>query len=229
MRGNTSLLSHLLGNHPEIEGYYEMHIGYYSWKSIFRQKLLYLEEHHLKSTSHYYFDKILHNEHFIDKEILQQSKIIIMLREPEQTIRSIMNLYNKIDPSHPFCHEKGASQYYIERLQEIHKLAQQIPNKFYYLQAEDLRQQTDKELLNLQQFLNLKSFIPAEYKNFTNTGKEKYGDSSNNIKTGKVQKNETDYSTTKLDGNILEVAIQKYHSIDNDLQRSSIKIKRCSK
>jgi len=223
MRGNTSLLSHLLGNHSEIEGYYEMHIGYYSWKSLFRQKLLYLEEHSVKKSSHYYFDKILHNEHYIDQKILQQSKIIIMLREPEQSIRSIMNLYLKIDPSHPFCQEKNASQYYIERLQEIHHLAQQIPNKFYYLQAEDLRQQTEKELLNLQKFLNLNSLIPTEYKNFTNTGKEKYGDSSNNITTGKVQKKETDYSDITITKTTLALAEIAYKETVAYCKKNTIK------
>ncbi len=40
MRANTSLFGHLMGSHPEVEGYYEMHIGYHSWRSLWRQKLL---------------------------------------------------------------------------------------------------------------------------------------------------------------------------------------------
>jgi len=33
------LLSHIFGSNPEVEGYYELHMGYYSWKSLLRQKL----------------------------------------------------------------------------------------------------------------------------------------------------------------------------------------------
>jgi len=210
MRGNTSLLSHLLGNHSEIEGYYEMHIGYYSWKSLYRQKLLYLKEHQLKAESHYFFDKILHNEHHLRESILKKSKVIIMLREPEQTILSIINLYQKIDPAHPFCQEKPATQYYIERLQGIWQQAQLIPNQFYYLQAEKLRSQTKNELLNIQQYLKLQSPIAAEYELMKNTGKEKYGDSSQNINTGKVQKQATDYSDIALDTDLIEQALKIY-------------------
>ncbi len=223
MRGNTSLLSHLLGNHPETEGYYEMHIGYYSWKSLYRQKLLYLQDHQLKTESHYFFDKILHNEHHLDKKILQRSKIIIMLREPKQTIRSIINLYQTTDPSHPYCQAKPATQYYIERLQGIKQQAQQIPNQFYYLQAEKLRSETKTELLNLQYYLNLQSPIPAEYERMKNTGKEKYGDSSQNIITGKVQKQVTDYSNITLDTELVEQATTIYQSINQYCQLNTYK------
>jgi len=48
MRANTSLFGHILGSSPEINGYYEMHISYYSWKSLIRQKLIYLENHQFK-------------------------------------------------------------------------------------------------------------------------------------------------------------------------------------
>jgi len=223
MRGNTSLLSHLLGNHSEIEGYYEMHIGYYSWKSLYRQKLLYLQEHTLKAKSHYFFDKILHNEHDISREILTKSKVIIMLREPEQTIRSIINLYKKTEPNHAYCNAENATQYYIERLQGIYELAQKIPGQFYYLQADELRHSPEQQLLKLQHYLDLNSPISAEYENFKNTGKEKYGDSSSNIKTGKIQKQATDYSSIELDETLLTVAIEKYHHINQFLQQNTAK------
>ena len=45
MRANTSLMGHILGASPEIEGYYELHIGYHSWRSLLRQKLVYFDQH----------------------------------------------------------------------------------------------------------------------------------------------------------------------------------------
>ena len=62
MRANTSLFGHVLGDHKEINGYYEMHIGYYSWKSLIRQKLLFSENHKIKDGSTYFFDKVLHSD-----------------------------------------------------------------------------------------------------------------------------------------------------------------------
>jgi len=223
MRGNTSLLSHLLGNHDEIEGYYEMHNGYYSWKSLYRQKLLYLKEHKLKANSHYFFDKILHNEHEIALTILKQSKVIIMLRKPEQTIRSIINLYRKIDSKHPYCQAEQATQYYIDRLQGINHQAQKIPNQFYYLPAEMLRTETETELLKIQHYLKLKTPISTEYDVMKNTGKEKYGDSSQNISTGKVQKHSTDYSNIALDTELIEQASQSYQMTTKLCQTNTFK------
>jgi len=222
MRGNTSLLSHLLGNHEEIEGYYEMHNGYYSWKSLYRQKLLYLKEHKLKANSHYFFDKILHNEHEIALTILKQSKVIIMLRKPEQTIRSIINLYKKNDPEHPYCQAEKATDYYINRLISIQQQAQQIPQQYYYLQAENLRIETEGELKNLQKFLSLKSSISIEYASMKNTGKEKFGDSSKNITSGKVQKKATDYSSISLEKNLADQAQAVYEKTHNYCQLNSI-------
>ena len=83
MRANTSLLGHILGASPEIEGYYEMHIGYHSWRSRWRQKLLHFAQHKPKRRGRYMFDKVLHNDHAIAPMFLQSSKIIFSLRPPE--------------------------------------------------------------------------------------------------------------------------------------------------
>lgn len=223
MRGNTSLLSHLLGNHPEIEGYYEMHIGYYSWKSVYRQKLIYTQEHRLKANSRYFFDKILHNDHYLDENILKKSKVIIMLRKPDQTIKSIMTLYQKMDPNHPYCQEKIATQYYIERITAIQEQAKKIPQQFLYLNAEDIRNKTTDELLKLQKYIGLKSTISDNYSPMKNTGKEKYGDSSKNIRTGKVQQQTTNYSDITLNPKLLEQAQSVYKLSKNYLISSNYK------
>ena len=133
MRANTSLFGHVLGNNPEINGYYEMHIGYYSWKSLIRQKLKFLENHKFKKESKYIFDKVLHNEHEVNCEMLIQhnAKIIISLRSPEETIPSIIKLYNeKVDPSHEFATFNGAASYYKTRLDTLNEYAVKLKNNF---------------------------------------------------------------------------------------------------
>jgi hypothetical protein len=60
MRSYTSLYGHIMGFNPAICGYYKMHIGYYSWKSLIRQKLLYFESEATKPGFSCMFDEVLH-------------------------------------------------------------------------------------------------------------------------------------------------------------------------
>ena len=110
MRANTSLMGHLLGSHPEINGYYEMHIGYYSAKSLLRQKALYCEAHSLKSNSTYMFDKVLHNEHEVTDSMLTNSRchFLLSIRSPEYTVPSIVSLYRKAHPEQIFLPSTSA-------------------------------------------------------------------------------------------------------------------------
>ncbi len=215
MRGNTSLLSHLLGSHDEIEGYYEMHLAYYSWKSLYRQKLLYTQEHTVRAGSRYFFDKILHNDHYIAPCILtrQNSKIIIMLRKPAQAIRSIVNLYQKTEPTQKYCDPQKAANYYIKRLQGIQIVLEALNHDYFYIQADELRTKPDQILPPLEKWLGLKSPIPDKYKNFKKTGKKGAGDSLKNIYTGKIIKRSTDYSSIKLEKESLKLAINTYHEL----------------
>ncbi len=75
MRAYTSLFGHIMGSNPAICGYYEMHIGYYSWKSLIRQKLLYFENEEAKPGFSCMFDKVLHNEHSVALKILNGRRI----------------------------------------------------------------------------------------------------------------------------------------------------------
>ncbi len=215
MRGNTSLLSHLLGSHPSIEGYYEMHIGYYSWKSLYRQKLVYLQEHSLKKNSRYFFDKILHNDHQVSGELLsrENSKVIVMIREPEQTIKSIVSLYRKIEPSHEYCNIEQASEYYRIRLAEIKKIAQRLEGDFYFVQSNLLKSEPEVTLSKLSNWLGLDSPISTTYNQFKKTGEKRYGDSSENILSGKIQKSVTDYSDLVIDSKILEPLNELYNDV----------------
>jgi len=191
MRANTSLFGHLLGSNPEIEGYYEMHIGYYSWKSFIRQKLKYFAEHTPKKNAVYMFDKVLHNEHHINTDILTNNdKIIIMVREPLATIKSIQKLFSKVDPTHEYNNEEYAKAYYIARLDELVKLAKALKGRYYFLNADDLIQSPDSVLKSLSQNLSLNKALTKTYKMFKNTGKKGAGDSSSNMVKGEIQAKE---------------------------------------
>lgn len=151
MRAYTSLFGHIMGSNPAICGYYEMHIGYYSWKSLIRQKLLYFENEETKSGFSYMFDKVLHNEHYISPKILdgRRIKTIFCLRRPQDTIPSILKLYQGIDPSHEFNSESFATDYYIQRLAMLESIAVALQQEFFYIDAESIQHNSAACLGNL--------------------------------------------------------------------------------
>ncbi len=214
MRANTSLFGHILGSHDEIEGYYEMHIGYYSWRSLIHQKLVYFKDHAVKTSAKYIFDKVLHSEHAVKTDVLAQENVIpiISIRAPEQTIPSIVKLYEKVDPSHEFCSIKGATKYYLSRLATLEKIALSDKVKYIYLDAEALREKTDQALSFLTSILSLSSPLTSTYTKQKLTGKGNTGDHSANLTAGKIKTDKTDYSSYHIPENLLRELNECYES-----------------
>lgn len=193
MRANTSLFGHLLGSHPEIDGYYELHIGYYSWKSFIRQKLIYFAEHQSKPDAKYIFDKVLASEHDVNTSLFENSddKVIFMLREPNATIASIIKLYQKVEPDHEYTTLAGASQYYSERLMQMVTMAKNMKGSFIFIEAEAITQTPDEILAALSDYLALTTPLSKEYKILPKTGEKRAGDSSKNINSGVITAKDT--------------------------------------
>jgi hypothetical protein len=223
MRANTSLFGHILGSHPDIEGYYEMHIGYYSWKSLWRQKLLYLESHKPKATSRIYFDKLLHDYCVVSPEILKRptTQSIFMMRGPDKTIKSIIGLYQKIDPAHEFARADGAVAYYIKRVEELVDTSNSMPSKYYYLDAEDLIQSSTETLDALGKWLGLSQPLAQEYQLFNKTGAPQAGDPSDLMSTGRINKVQHNYSDIDLPMHLLADADKAYRSARDSLVKNS--------
>lgn len=192
MRANTSLMGHLLGSHEQINGYYEMHIGYYSLKSLVRQKILYSQEHRIKKNSGYMFDKVLHNEHHISERIQKHPKshILISIRAPEFTIPSIVSLYQKINPGHEFTSPEFAAAYYCKRLDLLADIASVKNFNFLYFDADAIKSKPTLTLQKISRFLDLKTPLCTKYEKMHNTGKEKAGDSSSSLLKGEIIQSE---------------------------------------
>jgi len=188
MRANTSLMGHLLGSHPEINGYYEMHIGYYSRKSLFRQKALYCESHALKPSSTYMFDKVLHNEHEVTDAMLTNSRchFLISIRAPEYTVPSIVSLYRKAHPEHEFTEPKNAAHYYCQRLETLAAMVKRCTFEYLYLDADVIKVNPRDTLECLTQYLALGTPLTSRYEKMHNTGKAKAGDSSSSLMSGEI-------------------------------------------
>ena len=200
MRSYSSVLGHIIGNNPEINGYYEMHIGYYSWKSLVRQKLKYLEHHTFKAGSRYIFDKVLHNEHYVSCELFnKKTQVIISLREPNETIPSIIKLFKKSNPSHECTTEVGAIDYYKKRIIQLEKYSESLKNNYIYLDANSIKNNTSKVFLFLEKNLTLKYPLSREYKIQEMTGLAKSGDSSKALKQGKLIEKNDKKNAIKID------------------------------
>lgn len=219
MRANTSLFGHILGSHPDIEGYYEMHIGYYSWKSLWRQKFLYLENHSFKPSSYIFFDKLLHDYCVVSQEILARSSThsIFMLRSPEKSIKSTVSLYRKNQPEHEYAQVSGATKYYTDRVQKLANIAKTMRRQYYYLDAEDLIKHPVETLASLSAWLNLSQPLVPEYQTFSKTGTPQAGDNSELIKSGTINQRQHDYSHINLDAAALAAAEAIYLESRNSL------------
>ena len=200
MRANTSLFGHLIGSHPLVEGYYEMHIGYYSWKSLWRQKLRHFANHNVKPGARWMFDKVLHDGHHVATSLLMRdtSRTIIMLRAPEQSVKSLVALYRKHSPQLPEATPEGATRYYVDRLAALADTAGAIGPRYFYLDAENLISRTDVTLAELSTWLGFDTPIPSQYDTFENTGQGNTGDHSSRLKSGKVNRTRSDYSDIEL-------------------------------
>ncbi|MFT5760689.1 MAG: hypothetical protein ACI9LM_005476 [Alteromonadaceae bacterium] len=218
MRANTSLIGHILGSHPEISGYYEMHIGYFSWKSLFRQKLEFQAAHEQEACSPFYFDKVLHSEHYINTNLFNPSRAIAIfsLRNPKKTIPSIVKLYEGVDPEHVFCTIAGAAEYYIERVNTLASMAKQFSGQYYYYDAEAIKEKTDDTLTFLTASLGLTSPLQKNYKSQNNTGKGDSGDHSENLTKGYISQANTDYSTYEIPKELLE-KLEKSYQVSREI------------
>ena len=212
MRANTSLFGHLIGSHPLVEGYYEMHMGYHSWRSLWRQKIRHFAQHDAKAGARYMFDKVLHDGHHVNLKLMQRgsSRCIFMLREPDQSIRSLVVLYRKQLPHLPESSPEGAARYYIDRMETLGALASHLRGQFFYLDAECLVDAPEGSLKELSAWLGFTQPIPSEYDTFAQTGRGNTGDHSQRLRSGRIHRERSDYSDIVVPAPLMDAARQAY-------------------
>lgn len=223
MRAYTSLFGHILGSNPEICGYYEMHIGYHSWKSLVRQKLLYFRDEPVKPGARFMFDKVLHNDHDTAVDVLNMARcrVIFALREPRAVIPSILRLYAEVDPGHEFNSERFATDYYIARLEQLARLASAMRRPYYYLDAQALQQDADNTLPRLSAWLGLAQPLSPQYELQRNSLRQRYGDSSERMKAGQITRDASDFDGFQADSEGMARAMRVYERVREELVNGS--------
>jgi hypothetical protein len=212
MRAYTSLAGHILGSHPEINGYYELHLDYRQPNALQQQTSQYLEHDSLKPKSRFLFDKLLHNNYQLTDNIIRDNnnRILVSIRKPEESLRSILNLFrNKPDPS-TYQDGKEVTRYYCERLDTLAEFCRQYKGHYFYYDAEEWITQAEALLPKLQGWLGLSTALTEKYQQFSQTGKARAGDSSEKILAGKINKQSSDYSQTTLEQEWVDLSSKKY-------------------
>lgn len=212
MRALSSLAGHVLGSHPQINGYYEMHLGYDDASALDTQRERLLQSDGLKPGSRYLFDKLLHNDYRLQPERLGLTdiKILVSLLEPEHTIKSIVHLFAQKTEPDLYASPVEATRYYVARVEALADFCTTVDRDYYYFDAALLQQAPQKLLPGLSDWLELDSPLSEQYQTFTHTGKTGKGDSSARIHRGRIDQARNDYSHITIPKAALRQAQQVY-------------------
>lgn len=227
MRAYTSLLGHILGSHPDVNGYYEMHLSYVDETDLDHQEQQYTTRDALKPGSRYLFDKLLHNDYELnlDRFQAQAKTILITLRHPEATIKSIVHLFAKKGTDDLYANPLEAAAYYINRLQRLSEFCQRYPHIYYYFDAELIASDTPGMLDTLTRWLQLESPLSPRYQRFSKTGIARAGDTSPAISSGEVISQVNQHSDIALDADVLQQAMQAYRTYRHQMISNAITVR----
>jgi hypothetical protein len=219
MRAYTSLAGHILGSHPQINGYYEMHLGYEDASALDRQLEAFRQGDALKENSRYLFDKLLHNDYVLKPERLgiADIRILVALAEPEHTIRSIVHLFaQKPDPD-LYASPVEAARYYEERVRALAEFCRTSGWPYYYFDAELLQRAPERLLPRLTAWLALDSPLSERYEVFSQTGRARRGDTSERVRSGRIDRATTDYSHVVVPEEVLREARGVYRACRGEI------------
>lgn len=212
MRAYTSLAGHILGSHPRINGYYEMHLGYEEPAALDRQLELYRQGDAIKPGSRYLFDKLLHNDYALKPERLGAAdiRILVSLAEPEHTIKSIVHLFRQKPDPDLYASPAQAAQYYVERVRAIADFCRTTDRPYCYFDAELWQRAPEKLLPRLTAWLALDTPLSERYEVFSHTGKARRGDTSARMGSGRIDPARSDYSHIAMPDDALDAARAAY-------------------
>lgn len=212
MRAYSSLIGHILGSHPHINGYYEMHLSYSSVSDLDEQLRLYSQYESPKPGSSYLFDKLLHNDYALDTSMLSDNddRILMSIRSPEDSLKSIIHLFQAKHTDDPYAEPARATEYYIQRLESLAAFSGENRGRYYYFDAELVKTDSRNLLQALTRWCGLTTALSDRYRTFSLTGKAGAGDSSGFINSGRIEASTHCYPGIVLPAQHIELAEQAY-------------------
>lgn len=200
MRSYSSLLGHILGSNPEIDGYVELQQSYETELDFIRSSLKVYETSGNQLHGKYVFDKILHGHLEVGSIVLKrpQAVAIFAVRDPGDTVRSTVAMAQRgKKPDWKGDIDKVAA-YYQRRTTQLVEVANEFTGRSCVLEAEHLVDNPTETLRGLTQFLELKNPLRADYDVFSHTGKPQFGDPGNYIKSGRLVKERDTHDEVEL-------------------------------
>ena len=187
MRSYSSLLAHVLGSHPDIDGYCETHLRYYFPFDVLRLHWRVRKLTGEPLRGRYVLDKILHN-YAISPSILEnpRTRAVLLLRQPVEVVQSILHMGTHLDPVARNTNLDQVTSYYVERLRGLADLARRLGRRAAFVESEALLNHTDAALEFLRDYLELSEPLQRRYRSFLKTGKPGFGDPSPAIRSGEI-------------------------------------------
>jgi hypothetical protein len=187
MRSYSSLLAHVLGSHPDIDGYCETHLRYHFPFDVLRLHWRVRKLTGEPLRGRYVLDKILHN-YAISPSILAnpRTRAVLLLRQPLEVVQSILHMGTHLDPLERNTNLEQVTGYYLARLERLAELARNLGRRAAFVESEALLEHTDETLEFLRDYLELSGPLQRRYRSFSKTGKPGFGDPSPAIRSGEI-------------------------------------------
>ena len=214
MRSGSTLLSHILANHPEFAGAGETHISYRSSTDLPQLVLITCQRlRTLQLDARYVVDQINHGAYLTDEILLSPlvHKCVILIRSPEKALQSMISLYG--------WKESIALDSYVNRLSELANYGSILKERAFLIEYDDLVEQTEPTLQALTDFFDVEPPFRPEYRPHLAT--VRFGDPSSNITTGRVVR--TPPHPINISAEALEQASEAYQKCRAELLRSRVR------
>jgi hypothetical protein len=188
MRSYSSLLSHLLGSSPEVDGYGETMVKYKRRSDLWRLNRQVRRSIGSRPSGRYLLDKILHNFIRAPYRIVPMERVhaIMFVRRPEPVIRSILTLgiaqHTPVEQNNP----QYVCDYYVSRLHRLRQDSEALGKRALYFDAEWLVENPLRVLDGIAQWLQLERPLSSDYQVRSRTGEIGFGDPLHNIHAGKI-------------------------------------------
>ena len=218
MRSYSTVLSHVLGSHPEISGYVETHLKYRSRLDLVRLRWQVAFATGALPTGRYLLDKLLHNFMLIPKQLRDSPRLrsLIFVRSPEPTLRSILQL-SAIRPSITwYADQERVAEYYCARLAWLAAVGAHLRSRAFVFPAEAMIEDSDAVLLHITSHLELSTPLRPQYRIRKLSGQPGYGDVSANIRAGSIRRETSSdvaaHLATPLDPALLQRCDRAYRA-----------------
>jgi hypothetical protein len=191
MRSYSSLLCHILGSHPEIAGYAEMHQSYNGRLDLVRLRARVFRSLDGELAGRLVLDKILHNDYSVSESLINHSPVypIFLVRNPVDSLTGIIKMGERIPNVEWYSDPYLVTTYYETRLQCLAQLAEKIDARCLFIKAEEMIDASGAALQSISNFLELEQPLKESYSIFKHTGEPGWGDDSSAILQGRIVRN----------------------------------------